>query len=1834
MAKSVLVSWDHPPNPNGGIPDGIEKYVLRTDFGASYDTVEVDAIQNTFLFENIEPGIYNVEIMSVNNAGQKSSTYSESIEIPPEPAKSEVTTTIGNIPIGGTINCPTFFRGTGNQFVFFIQQHDWTFKSPVADSTAVTNLSGIEDTYKQSLSNLPITPNLQYNPIAGGIMPDAYYILLSQNDAFDKVRLIRLEDGYDEPFWYDAGTGEKSAIKGTSNSSYGVALTGTITVKGSRVEGQGTDFIGEVLEGDVLFGTSSTEGDYLGVVQTIYSDELLKLDNTAGLPGEDHTFGRVNLRTDKLQDSIIARVFRTSASVFEHEIYTTLDNTLTASLLPTSESSNLIAHFTFDTMMNNKIAAVNRKVSNFVAEIVEPTNTTATITDESPVGNALLLDGTQYLRVLRDNFAYRHTNNAGGDFSLWFRSDTTSGQNNALIIGRKDLWSLTLDQSSSGDQTIALLDNTTGSTLMSALVSQGVWHQVALSTDNYTEAGKYKAYLYVDRVPLMSLEETSALLPNDASEPEGTLISKPLTVGGWASGSNAFVGAFTDLWIANSSFSDSQIASFWSRQGTEASSTGRPLNMGEGVNSIQVNENGIIVGGTDTSDSPFSVTTEGAVDATSGEIAGWKLSASSIYSGTAPETDGYSTGGFTLRKTGSIHSKNFYIDNDGDAFFKGQVSASSGQIGGWQIHTQGIYSSLLSYATGADIPSSGFLGNPGIVIHNQGSIHARDFFINSDGSSSFAGDISGATGTFSGGAGEGTITGNELQDGSVNADEIGTEGIAGYNISPSGTIAVFSRDGGGSVIPSSYAALDGADSDYRIYAGSDNPRRAPFRVTKAGQVTADNLQLFDANNNIYFDSNTGGFTPSAISQFARDLSARVSTATDLFTGNKDSADDSTYQEVVLTASTEVVTNIAIPITKMASRASEEYFGNRSNPLVIDLDVATIGTTGTTNLTRPTNIKKPNGDDLDRVLKVGELVRFNLENTKAGMAMTSVSGALNALTGSAFASNHPISGPANISYLLFEISGTSTDFTFSISSEQTADISMDAEVSANNSAKPDTETDARADLPTSITYGLNRSTVSAEHVASLTQVVAPITVTRVTTGTPTASQFLAKTLSKDVVDVDTIHSTVAVVPGGAVNDEGFIKSADDTETLDPEDYFYHSTLTFSGGDSNFYPENRLFTITSNDNDFIPAAGEGAISQSAQNTTIHDLTIGGQAFTPHATTITPLEVSGSAGTVTIAGNLHVTGTQTTVSQQDLTISDKHITLADGATTVGDVDTAGIIVDRSSISGIATDSYIEWNETPDEWEISNQTATPNFRSINDGTSLNPAYKFGNRTSATSATGFWASNQVVDTETHDQINITTQTHSDGVVTSYFNTAGITSSYNVYTSSSGQFRNYEGTWHATTGTAGGDFKFTNTTSGNTDPIMYLSSQFKRVGIGRTDPEYQLDVQHDAKNIARFESTTSSAFVVIRAPAGVNKWSTLELSADNGNSIYFRGRNGNMAQLFTPSNTYGKLDFHSSQGLPALKITRDNYADGDKPLKKHANLQLHNPNSGAAGTDKRYNSIVFTDYLSSTNQECQRGYIMCGPVSGTAGYGMMEFGIQTTVVDPESGSDEGLQPMLHLKDNRVSINTTLNTQYPFEVRGDATSQSDQGNINLSGNNAVEKGFVSGIYFTNRYTNPDSFAVFSGHKTGSDVFFRWGNDSVTTMELDYNGRLSVGSNVPNRKGDFNIKGASWTNVDASFSAASAANEVKIVHSVTSIKAMKVLAHVYDYDVGQNFVTELLVLCHGSTPVATEYATVTSDENTKNVQFEVDYSGGFYRIKATNLTGGIKSIRMLVNYIVNV
>ena len=111
------------------------------------------------------------------------------------------------------------------------------------------------------------------------------------------------------------------------------------------------------------------------------------------------------------------------------------------------------------------------------------------------------------------------------------------------------------------------------------------------------------------------------------------------------------------------------------------------------------------------------------------------------------------------------------------------------------------------------------------------------------------------------------------------------------------------------------------------------------------------------------------------------------------------------------------------------------------------------------------------------------------------------------------------------------------------------------------------------------------------------------------------------------------------------------------------------------------------ITAND---ITAAGNVDVTG--------NLTMTGYIAGPAVFTIDPAAVGDNTGTVVIAGDLQVDGTQTTINSTTLDIDDKNITLSVGSPNSAGSDGAGITVDNGS----DTDAEIKYSGTNDAWEF----------------------------------------------------------------------------------------------------------------------------------------------------------------------------------------------------------------------------------------------------------------------------------------------------------------------------------------------------------------------------------------------------------------------------------------------------------------------------------------------------------------------------------------------------
>jgi hypothetical protein len=243
--------------------------------------------------------------------------------------------------------------------------------------------------------------------------------------------------------------------------------------------------------------------------------------------------------------------------------------------------------------------------------------------------------------------------------------------------------------------------------------------------------------------------------------------------------------------------------------------------------------------------------------------------------------------------------------------------------------------------------------------------------------------------------GDNTITGASIKTGSISYGEIAANTIRGDNIYASTKIAVYQTDGAGDIVDSSYAALDGANENWRIYAGSESPQVAPFRVTSNGQVVAKNLQLYRDNGTIYFDSATG-FSETAIAQIAGGVEkGRIYNLPATLTADLDTTDGTTYQKIEIEETTDVTFKMRVPVDNFSKHLSEEYFAQ-------DIESSSLGLTifaynhGADYKRSDLQVTRDGGatfSSFDRALKGGEVIIVGIDGADQGYTkLTTVTGA--------------------------------------------------------------------------------------------------------------------------------------------------------------------------------------------------------------------------------------------------------------------------------------------------------------------------------------------------------------------------------------------------------------------------------------------------------------------------------------------------------------------------------------------------------------------------------------------------------------------------------------------------------------------------------------------------------------------------------------------------------------------------------------------------------------------------------------------------------------------------
>jgi len=177
-------------------------------------------------------------------------------------------------------------------------------------------------------------------------------------------------------------------------------------------------------------------------------------------------------------------------------------------------------------------------------------------------------------------------------------------------------------------------------------------------------------------------------------------------------------------------------------------------------------------------------------DKDDGSVGGWTLESGYIYSGTKQTSDTYSAAGITLYSGGTLRAKNFYIANNGDAYFKGILSSPQGLIGGFTIGSSAI--STVNKTSLADNDAGVYLGTDGIALGVNSPFKVTAAGALTAGSANITGVITATSGSIANGVTIGGTQASTVKNGAASgatANQSSNATIRAVGAATSGEIA-------------------------------------------------------------------------------------------------------------------------------------------------------------------------------------------------------------------------------------------------------------------------------------------------------------------------------------------------------------------------------------------------------------------------------------------------------------------------------------------------------------------------------------------------------------------------------------------------------------------------------------------------------------------------------------------------------------------------------------------------------------------------------------------------------------------------------------------------------------------------------------------------------------------------------------------------------------------------------------------------------------------------------------------------------------------------------------
>ena len=292
-----------------GLYEQIAGYEITHTFPGIQSPISVnDAGQTSFTADNVLDGTYEVAVKVVNTLQNVSVAVVASVTVSDEFDESIPRLPEG-VPYTGDLDSALELSSSGS---FTINTTNYIFNHPSPYAAVIQGVNATTATHTQDCSNMTVTTKIaQANE--GEFIVEHYYVMLDSSDTSDRIKLLKYYKSTTggASFWYDTGTGN-------TTDKYGSNLTGTF-LKGddsSKVIGMGTSFLSEIKAGDVLqLGTEDIR------VASVKSDTLLFLSSATSTFHDDVTGKIPNIRIDKKNDCVIARIYKTGANAYSRFNY-------------------------------------------------------------------------------------------------------------------------------------------------------------------------------------------------------------------------------------------------------------------------------------------------------------------------------------------------------------------------------------------------------------------------------------------------------------------------------------------------------------------------------------------------------------------------------------------------------------------------------------------------------------------------------------------------------------------------------------------------------------------------------------------------------------------------------------------------------------------------------------------------------------------------------------------------------------------------------------------------------------------------------------------------------------------------------------------------------------------------------------------------------------------------------------------------------------------------------------------------------------------------------------------------------------------------------------------------------------------------------------------------------------------------------------------------------------------------------------------------------------------------------------------------------------------------